>query len=198
VALVRYRSRRDFLGLCADLARDRSDIHKWPALEKTEAFPVEVRFSLTVIRLLTAGIRAFAVLSDLLVYVALPTANILAIGLYPIVMSRHVEGMDRHGLIGFEVGGLSALLVFLAFSLTITHPLHESVGLVLKPFGLVPGPVFLVCAVALFLLPQLALALLGVWLFRKYDIRVRIIVERRPIPGSETGPSPEHLVAEGM
>ena len=59
VALVRYRSRRDFLGLCADLARDRSDIHKWAAIEKTQAFPVEVLFSLTVIRLLTAVILAF-------------------------------------------------------------------------------------------------------------------------------------------
>jgi hypothetical protein len=61
VALVRYRSRRDFLGLCADLARDRSDIHKWAAIEKTHVFPVEVLFSLTVIRLLTAVILAFVV-----------------------------------------------------------------------------------------------------------------------------------------
>ena len=59
VALVRYRSRRDFLGLCADLTRDRSDIHRWAAIEKTQVVPVEVRFSLTVIRLLTAGILAF-------------------------------------------------------------------------------------------------------------------------------------------
>jgi hypothetical protein len=61
VALVRYRSRRDFLGLCADLARDRSDIHKWAAIEETQVFPVEVRFSLAVIRLLTAGILAVVV-----------------------------------------------------------------------------------------------------------------------------------------
>jgi hypothetical protein len=59
VALVRYRSRRDFLGLCADLARDRSDIHKWAAIEKTQVFPVGALFSLTVIRLLTAVILAF-------------------------------------------------------------------------------------------------------------------------------------------
>lgn len=61
VALVRYRSRRDFLGMCADLARDRSDIHKWAAIEETHVFPVEVRFSLAVIRLLTAGILALVV-----------------------------------------------------------------------------------------------------------------------------------------
>jgi hypothetical protein len=61
VALVRYRSRRDFLGLCTDLARDRSDIHKWAAIEKTQVFPVEVLFSLTLIRLFTAIILAFVV-----------------------------------------------------------------------------------------------------------------------------------------
>ncbi len=43
VALVRYRSRRDFLGLCADLAKERADIHKWAAIEKTQVFPVGVR-----------------------------------------------------------------------------------------------------------------------------------------------------------
>ena len=62
VALVRYRSRRDFLGLCADLARDRADIHKWAAIEKTQVFPVHVQFSLTMIRLLMAGILVFVVL----------------------------------------------------------------------------------------------------------------------------------------
>jgi hypothetical protein len=61
VALVRYRSRRDFLGMCADLARDRSDIHKWAAIEETQVFPVQVIFSLTVIRLLTSAILAFGV-----------------------------------------------------------------------------------------------------------------------------------------
>ncbi len=61
VALVRYRSRRDFLGMCADLARDRSDIHKWAAIEETQVFPVAVRFSLTVIRLVTAAILALVV-----------------------------------------------------------------------------------------------------------------------------------------
>jgi hypothetical protein len=62
VALVRYRSRRDFLGLCADLARDRADIHKWAAIEKTQVFPVSVLFSLTVIRLVAAGALALVVL----------------------------------------------------------------------------------------------------------------------------------------
>jgi hypothetical protein len=54
VALVRYRSRRDFLGLCADLAKDRADVHKWAAVEATQVFPVDARLSLTMIRVITA------------------------------------------------------------------------------------------------------------------------------------------------
>jgi hypothetical protein len=50
VALVRYRSRRDFLGLCADLAKDRADVHKWAAIEATQVFPVDARLSLVMIR----------------------------------------------------------------------------------------------------------------------------------------------------
>jgi hypothetical protein len=62
VILVRYRSRRDFLNLCADLAKDRADIHKWAAVEKTQVFPVRVRLSLTLIRLMVAGTLALVVL----------------------------------------------------------------------------------------------------------------------------------------
>jgi hypothetical protein len=54
VALVRYRSRRDFLGLCTDLAKDRADVHKWAAIETTQVFPVDVRLSLTMTRLVVA------------------------------------------------------------------------------------------------------------------------------------------------
>jgi hypothetical protein len=62
VALVRYRSRRDFLGLCADLAQNRADIHKWAAIETTQIFPVGVRFSLSVVRLIVGGALALVVL----------------------------------------------------------------------------------------------------------------------------------------
>jgi hypothetical protein len=139
-------------------------------------------------------------LSDLLVFVALPMANILAIGLYPFLRSRHEQEGNRPGpgLVGFEVGGLAALLIFLACSVTMTHPLHEGVGHLLTSIGLVPGPVFLVGAATFLLLPQVALALVGARLARTYRFRVRLIVERREIPGPESGPTPEHLVAEGM
>jgi len=63
VVLVRYRSRRDFLGMCAELARSRADIHKWAAIEKTHVFPVRAAFSLVLIRVITGGL--FAVLGVL-------------------------------------------------------------------------------------------------------------------------------------
>jgi hypothetical protein len=62
VALVRYRSRRDFLGLSADLAKDRADIHKWAAIEVTQVFPVDARFSLIIIRTVIALALALVVL----------------------------------------------------------------------------------------------------------------------------------------
>jgi hypothetical protein len=61
IALVRYRSRRDFLGLCADLAKDRADIHKWAAIEVTQVFPVHAGLSLIMIRTEIALALAFVV-----------------------------------------------------------------------------------------------------------------------------------------
>ncbi len=138
-------------------------------------------------------------LSDLLIFGALPMANVLAIGLTPLTRARGEQRGRRPSLVGFEVGGLVALIVLLGCSLTLTRPLHEGVGRLLTSIGLVPpGPVFLAAAVILLLLPQLALALFGAWLYRRYDIRVKIIVERRTIPSPEPGPTPERLVAEGL
>jgi hypothetical protein len=62
VALVRYRSRRDFLGLCADLAEDRADVHNWAAIETTEVFPVKPRLRLFLIRVVIALALAQVVL----------------------------------------------------------------------------------------------------------------------------------------
>jgi hypothetical protein len=62
VALVRYRSRRDFLELCADLAKDRADIHKWAAIETTQVFPVYARLSLFLIRVVIGLALALVVL----------------------------------------------------------------------------------------------------------------------------------------
>jgi hypothetical protein len=55
VAMVRYRSRRDFMRFA--IASDRADIfvHKWAAIEKTHIFPVKPVVSLFTVRL-TVGL----------------------------------------------------------------------------------------------------------------------------------------------
>ena len=133
-------------------------------------------------------------LTVLIIVGALPMANVLALGLYPILMSRHRHEGGRTGWVGFEVGGLAALLFYLACSLTMTHPLHQGVAHLLRALGFVPGKVFLAGAVVLLLLPQLALALLGGWLCRTSRFRVSAIVERRSPSGAEPEPAPERRV----
>jgi hypothetical protein len=133
-------------------------------------------------------------LSELILVGVLPMANVLALGLHPILMSRNRHEKGRPGLVGFEVGGLVALLVFLACSLIMTHPLHEGVGHLLEALGFVPDPFVVVGAVVLLLVPQLALALLGGWLCRTYKFRVSAIVERRSPPGAGPERTPERRV----
>lgn len=70
VALVRYRSRRDFLGLCTDLAKDRADVHKWAAIDATQVFPVDARLSLIMIRVVIALALGLVVL---LVFLSWPS-----------------------------------------------------------------------------------------------------------------------------
>lgn len=50
VAMVRYRSRRDLLEMCVDLASNNSAVHKWAAIEKTQVFPVSSPFNLFFVR----------------------------------------------------------------------------------------------------------------------------------------------------
>jgi hypothetical protein len=137
-------------------------------------------------------------LSELIVLGALPMANVLALGLYPILMSRHEHESGRPGLVGFEVGGLAALLFYLAGSVLMPHPIHDGVGNLLRAIGLVPGPAFLAGAVVLLLLPQVALAILGARLGRTYKFRVILIVERRSPSGAGPEPTPNSLaIAQG-
>jgi hypothetical protein len=149
--------------------------------------------------LLTHGPPYSVALSELIVVGALPMANVLALGLYPILMARHDHERGRLGLVGFEVGGLTALLLYLAGSVLWTHSLHEGVVHVLRAFGLLPGPVSGVAAVAMLILPQLALAILGARLGRTYKVGVSVTVEQRSAPDAESGPIPERpVVAEGL
>jgi hypothetical protein len=50
VAMVRYRSRRDFLRFAVAATRDRITVHKWAAIESTQVFPVTPIVSLVLVR----------------------------------------------------------------------------------------------------------------------------------------------------
>jgi hypothetical protein len=52
VAMVRYRSRRDFLRFAFDANRADKFVHKWAAIEKTHVFPVKPIVSLFAVRTL--------------------------------------------------------------------------------------------------------------------------------------------------
>jgi hypothetical protein len=50
VAMVRYRSRRDFLRFALAIERADIAVHKWAAIEKTHVFPVKPLVSLIFVR----------------------------------------------------------------------------------------------------------------------------------------------------
>ena len=54
VAMVRYRSRRDFLRFAVQANQADKFIHKWAAIEKTHVFPVKPILSLFAVRTLVA------------------------------------------------------------------------------------------------------------------------------------------------
>ena len=60
VAMVRYRSRRDFLRFALATQRDDIFVHKWAALEKTHVFPVKPLVSLVFVRATVAGLLALS------------------------------------------------------------------------------------------------------------------------------------------
>lgn len=64
VAMVRYRSRRDFLRFAQQSSRADKFVHKWAAIEKTHVFPVKPMVSLFLVRT-TVGL-ALTVLGTLL------------------------------------------------------------------------------------------------------------------------------------
>jgi hypothetical protein len=55
VAMVRYRSKRDFLKFALEIEKSGVVIHKWAALEKTHVFPVQPIVSLIMVRWMVAS-----------------------------------------------------------------------------------------------------------------------------------------------
>jgi hypothetical protein len=60
VAMVRYRSQRDFFNFALAIGETGEDVHKWAAIEQTVIFPVKPVLSLISVRLLVAGVLALA------------------------------------------------------------------------------------------------------------------------------------------
>ena len=58
VAMVRYRSRRDFLRFALAIQSQDIAVHKWAALEKTHVFPVKPLVSLILVRSVVALLLA--------------------------------------------------------------------------------------------------------------------------------------------
>lgn len=56
VAMVRYRSRRDFLRFAMETERSDLFVHKWAAIEKTHVFPVKPLLSLVFVRASVAAL----------------------------------------------------------------------------------------------------------------------------------------------
>jgi hypothetical protein len=60
VAMVRYRSRRDFLRFAIAIERRNITMHKWAALEKTHVFPLRPLASLILVRTAVAVLLSLA------------------------------------------------------------------------------------------------------------------------------------------
>lgn len=60
VAMVRYRSRRDFLRFALKIEHKDIAVHKWAAIEKTHVFPVQPLVSLVLVRTLVGGLLLLA------------------------------------------------------------------------------------------------------------------------------------------
>ncbi len=60
VAMVRYRSRRDFLRFALKIEHQDIAVHKWAAIEKTHVFPVQPLVSLIMVRTLVGGLLLLA------------------------------------------------------------------------------------------------------------------------------------------
>ena len=59
VAMVRYRSRRDFLNFAIEIEQRGISVHKWAAIEQTQVFPVRPLISVFSARLNMAVLCAF-------------------------------------------------------------------------------------------------------------------------------------------
>jgi hypothetical protein len=109
-------------------------------------------------------------MSSLLSSGALPMASILAVGLFVLMKPPSGRRGGRRFLAGFEAFGVAALFLYIASACLFSEAIHQDLGDLLKR-AIWPGrPLFSWCLMALCVLPQLLVALLGGWLNTRYRI----------------------------
>lgn len=97
---------------------------------------------------------------------ALPMVNLLVLALLPLLHGRGGRFRARPALVGFEVAGVSIILLFAAGANRYPLPLLEGVAGAISTLQVPGGPSPLSAVIALSV-PQLAFALAGGWLGRK-------------------------------
>lgn len=102
----------------------------------------------------------------------LPMANILAAVL--LTLDRSERDVYRPWMVGFEVVGWTALLLYASCAYTHPEVLRESVVQTLKSLRSLGHPTFLTAVVAVLSVPQLGLALVGGWLNQRYGIGIMV------------------------
>jgi hypothetical protein len=115
---------------------------------------------------------------------ALPMANILAVGL--VVLMKRPTGPrgGRRFLAGFEAFGAAALFFYIACAQLFPEAIHRKLGDLLIQITWRRSPMFSWSLMALCLLPQLLVALLGGWLNARY----RIVRREDAPPGGTPAP----------
>jgi hypothetical protein len=115
----------------------------------------------------------------LLLFGALPMANILMLGLLPLLRARTGRQTYPSGWVGFEAGGWTALLLYAAVALYQPDPLLRGVVSALAPLRVHGNSAFLAAVGASLSAPQLGSAVLACWLDRKGHVR-SLFADRGP------------------
>ena len=123
-------------------------------------------------------LRGQPLTSILLLLGGLPMANILALDLLPALRARSGRGRPPRGLIGFELIGGAALLLYAIIALSDPDWLFEALYHAVNLLWSVRDPSRVVVLAVFLLLPQLSLGLLGGWLNAKYGLWSMFVGDR--------------------
>ena len=114
------------------------------------------------------------IVATLLLLGGLPMANLLAIGLLPLLLGRPGGRGARPSIVGFEVVGWATLLLYASFASHRPEALREAVVVALGSVRIHGNAAFLSAVVMALLLPQISLSLLGGWLNGRCNVRFAI------------------------